>query len=160
MLSRPTIAALAAMTSLLAACGEGGNAAPAKTDQATAPLPAAITGSMRPGLYRVAQTGDVEIEDERCVTPEDVAAGRFVPPEDMQEGWTASVNRASEGRIAVAARHPGGGRMTISGSYGPDSFFVEGELSMTVNGEPHRIRTTQRGTLLSTSCEGEFAVDS
>lgn len=114
---------------------------------------------MRPGLYRVVQTGDVEIEEERCITPDDVAAGRFAPPDSMSEGWSVASNRASAGRIEVSARHPDGARMTITGSYGLDSFIAEGELHIMVNGERHHIRTTQRGTLISSHCEEAFGGD-
>ncbi len=111
-----------ALALVLAGCGEGGDAAaPGGGAQAALPT-AAMTGSMRPGLYRVVQTGDVEIEEERCVTAAQAASGRLPMSSSSDEGWTVHTNRAAAGRIAVSATHRGGGRMTLSGGYGADSF--------------------------------------
>lgn len=160
MLNRKTSLAFVALTALLTACGDSGDAAPSTNAQnAAAAISPAITGSMRPGLYRIVQTGDVEIEEERCFTSDDVASGRFAPPDSISDGWVISTNRASGGRIEVSARHPDGARMTITGNYQPDSFVAEAELNMVMNGAPHRIRTIQQGTLLSASCEDEFVAD-
>ena len=142
---------LAAMTCLVSACGQSEDAR--ATDRAPARQATGLaTASLRPGLYRVAQTGDVTIEDERCILATDVREGRFVAGALVPSGWTVDVDRMTGGRIALAARHPGGGRMVLSGTYQAEAFTVDGTLDMPVDGKPHRIKVVMKGHFQSPDC--------
>ncbi|PZU51050.1 MAG: hypothetical protein DI568_00105 [Sphingomonas sp.] len=110
---------------------------------------------LRPGLYRTVQTGDVEIEETRCIDAATIAAGRFLPTDALERGWVVGNNRLAGGRINVSARHPGGGRLQIDGSYRADSFTVDGTLELPIEGELHRVRTQQRGQYLSHDCTND-----
>ncbi len=149
---------------LLAACGTepAGGAAEAAPQQAragangnenaSANISTQRAGVLSAGLYTVVQTGDVEIDEERCIQAGDIAAGRFVGPGAIGEGWTVGTNRMSGGKIDLAASHASGGRMTISGTYGKDAFTVDAKLEMKVNGKPHVVNTRQRGVFASPNC--------
>ena len=155
MLTPPMKRLLAVTASLsLAACDQSGEVdAPREDPQANG---ATTGGPLRVGLYRVVQSGDVEIEEERCIDSATVAAGRFVLPSQMGTGWNIEANRMSGGKIVVAAQHPSGSRLTIDGSYGTDSFQTEGTFEMKLNGEAHVIRTAQHGQFASAVCpDGE-----
>ena len=154
MLMRPSVALIGAAALLLAACG--GKA----TDEADAPASGASSdggatanaGSFRPGLYTVVQTGDVEIEEERCFLAADVAAGRFGTPGSLSDGWIIDTNRMAGGAIKVVASHPTGSRLNIGGTFERESFEVDGLLEIELNGEIHVVRTKQRGTFASSTC--------
>ena len=148
MLMRAKTALLVAL--FLAACGQSGETGATKGG-ATSIAPVS-SGPLRAGLYRVVQTGDVEIEQEHCIDAAAVAAGRFVLPGEMEEGWKVETNRMSDGKIEVAAHHISGSRMNIQGTFAEDSFSTEGTLEMKVNGETHVVRTGQRGQFVSTTC--------
>lgn len=107
---------------------------------------------LRAGLYQVVQTGDVDIEEERCFRAEDVAAGRFAMAKSAGDGWTVETNRMSAGTIEVAARHPSGSRLTIGGRFERESFAVDGVLELKLNGETHIVRTRQQGKFVSPTC--------
>ena len=107
---------------------------------------------MRAGLYRVVQSGDVDMKEERCFKAEDVAADRFAMSESIGDGWTVDSNRMSGGTIEVMARHPSGSRLAIDGSFERESFAINGTLEMKLNGETHVIRTRQQGEFVSSTC--------
>lgn len=155
MLTPPMKRVLAVTAALsLTACGQSGEAD--ATKEVTQSGGAAVGGPLRVGLYRIVQSGDVEIEEERCIDSATVTAGRFVLPSQMGTGWDVEANRMSGGKIVVAARHPSGSRLTIDGSYGTDSFQTEGTFEMKLNGEAHVIRTAQHGKRASPDCpDGE-----
>ena len=140
---------------LATACGESGDARAAGAPAGVAMAATAGGAMLRPGLYHVVQTGDVEIEEERCLKAADLAAGRFVPADEIQPGWVVDANRLSAGTIDVAARHPkGSGRMRMAGRYTADSFTVDATLEMPIEGEPHSVRTSAQGTFLAALCQG------
>lgn len=137
----------------LGACGQPGGTEEAKPGaQPAGPVGSA---SLRPGLYHVAQTGDVEIDQEMCIEAAAVAAGRFVAPGEMEDGWEIETNRMSGGKIEVAAHHPSGSRLKIQGTFREDSFSTEGMIEMKLNGETHIVRTGQRGQFASPTCPDE-----
>lgn len=154
--------AMVAPVSLIAACGEGDGARAAERppERSEVALAAnARSASLRPGLYRVIQTGDVELEDERCILASDVAAGRFAAGELVPSGWTVETNRMSGGTIALAARHPVGGRIALSGSYQVETFRISGTLDLPVKGEQHHVRVTAQGDFQSPDCDDAEDVD-
>lgn len=140
---------------LMAGCSSGtGDGA---TAQATGSTLSASGEPLRAGLYRVVQTGDVDIEDERCFKAVDVAAGRFAVPGSADDGWVIDTNRMSGGTIEVAARHPSGSRLNFEGTFQKEAFEVEGTMEMKLNGETHVIRTRQVGAFASPTCPDETA---
>lgn len=152
--------ALLAGTGLVSACGEAGDApaSAAAPPAALSPVAAsAVSGAapLRPGLYRTVQTGDVEIEETRCVDAATIAAGRFLPAGSLEPSWMVDRDRLAGGRIEVAARHPGGGRLQLAGRYDADSFVVDGTLELPVEGGMHRVRTQQTGRYLSPDCDSD-----
>lgn len=151
MLKR-SIVLLAGGALLLAGCGSNGGSAP---DGGSAAAQASLGASgepLRAGLYHIVQTGDVDIEEERCLKARDVEAGRFVVPGMTGDGWTFDTNRMSGGMIEVAARHPSGGKLNIDGTFEKESFAVDGTVELKLNGETHVVRTRQRGAFASPTC--------
>lgn len=149
MLNRSTALLIGGCALALAACSsEKGGA----ENVAQSALPGAGGESLRAGLYQVVQTGDVEIEEERCFKAEDVAAARFAVPGSAGDGWTVDTNRMSGGTIEVAARHPSGSRLNLGGIFGREFFTIDGTLEMKLNGETHVVRTQQRGRFASPTC--------
>lgn len=151
MLTPPKILFAAGGLVLLAACGakaEGG----AGDGAAQAASLSANGEPLRAGLYKVVQTGDVAIKEERCFTADAVGAGRFIVPGVAEDGWTIDANRMSGGTIEVAAHHGSGSRLAIDGTFERESFVVVGALEMKMNGETHVVRTQQRGTFAAPTC--------
>ena len=160
MLMRSTMLLVVSSALLLAACGSEDSGA-ATTDGTTAAAASPtrlglISEPLRAGLYNITQDGDVEIEEERCFTAENIAAGRFGVPNMAGEGWTLDTNRMSGGTIEVAARHPSGSRLTITGTYEKEAFVTDGTLEMKLNGETHIVRTQQRGRFASSTCPDDM----
>ncbi|HZG34158.1 MAG TPA: hypothetical protein VEZ59_12840 [Sphingopyxis sp.] len=122
--------------------------------------PAARSESLRAGLYKVTEVGDVDVEDERCFTAEDIATGRFAAPGSSEEGWTIEANRMSDGTIEVTAHHPTGSRLNIDGTFERESFAVDGTLEVKLNGETHIVRTKQRGRFASPDCPIDAEISS
>lgn len=152
MLMRSMMLLIACSALLLAACGSDDSGA-ATTDGGASPMRTDVSSELlRAGLYQVVQTGDVDIEEERCFNAEEIAAGRFGVPDMAGDGWTLDTNRMSRGTIEVAAWHPSGSRLTISGTYGREAFMTKGTLEVKLNGETHIIRTQQRGRFTSSDC--------
>lgn len=85
---------------LLGACGGqgGGNAAAGAEQRGAGPV-----GMLRPGLYKIVQTGDGAGESTRCITNEIIADSQYMAPKDLQPGWKLVRNRASGGTIDVEA---------------------------------------------------------
>lgn len=152
MLMRPSILLLGGAALLLSACGGAPSEETATGDASPAVQVAAKSGPFRAGLYNVVQTGDVEIEEERCFHAADIAAGRFGAPASAGDGWTLDSNRMSDGVIKVSASHPNGSRLNIGGTFEPESFEVAGLFEMKLNGETHVVRTKQRGVFASPTC--------
>ncbi|HWK41776.1 MAG TPA: hypothetical protein VNR60_07575 [Croceibacterium sp.] len=150
MLRHRTFASLA-VVGLLAACGDGG----AATATAATPTTVASFDLPVPGLYSVVQTGDAAGEDERCLNAEDIQAGRFAPSDSVPDEWTVETNRMSGGTIEVVARHPSGGRLSMIGGYGRESFVVDASIDLTVNGEKISHRSGLKGTFISPDCAEE-----
>lgn len=108
---------------------------------------------LEPGLYSVTDTSDPEAEgEERCFTPEHIAAGQFAIIGPKEEGWTFDTNRMSDGTIEVVGSHPSGSTMEIKGTYGKDSFTTDGVLEMKRNGGTHTLRSQEVGRFISPTC--------
>ena len=152
MLMRSTMLLVVSSALFLAACGSEDSGAATTAGGASPTDIGATSEPLRAGLYQVAQTGDVESEEERCFNAEDIAAGRFGVPSMAGDGWILEANRMSQGTIEVSARHPSGSHLTISGTYEKEAFVTEGTLEMKLNGETHIIRTQQRGRFASSTC--------
>lgn len=144
-------ALFAAAALSLSACGQAADEAD-ETKSGTRSAGPVSSISLRPGLYHVAQTGDVEIDQEMCIEAAAVAAGSFVAPGEMEDGWEIETNRMSGGKIEVAAHHPSGSRLKIEGTFRDESFSTEGVIEMKLNGETHVVRTGQRGRFASPAC--------
>ena len=156
MLMRSTMLLVVSSALFLAACGSEDSGA-ATAASGTSPIRIGATSEpLRAGLYQVAQTGDVESEEERCFTAENISAGRFGVPNMAGDGWTFDTNRMSGGMIEVAARHPSGSQLTITGTYEKEAFVTDGTLEMKLNGETHIIRTQQRGRFASSTCPDDL----
>lgn len=156
MLMRSTILLVASSALLLAACGSE-NSGAATTDGGTTPMGIELSGEpLRAGLYLVTENGDAEAEDERCFSEADIAAGRFGMPNMVGDGWILDTNRMSGGTIEVAARHPSGSQLSITGTYKKEAFETDGSLEMKLNGETHIIRTQQRGRFVSSNCTDDM----
>lgn len=152
MLKRSMVLLTGGATLFLGACSAG-PAPEAKESAATQKTSSGANGEpLRAGLYHVVQTGDVDIEEERCFPASDVAAGRFPVAGSTGEGWTIDTNRMSGGTIEVAARHPSGGRLNIDGTFEKEAFVVDGTIELKLNGETHVVRTRQRGEFASPTC--------
>ena len=103
MLKRSMVLLTGGATLFLGACSAG-PAPEANESAATQKTSSGANGEpLRAGLYHVVQTGDVDIEEERCFPASDVAAGRFPVAGSTGEGWTIDTNRMSGGTIEVAA---------------------------------------------------------
>jgi len=147
MLKRTVALGLCGAMLSLAACGsfsgdsEGGPATGVGSEQ------------LQPGLYLATDTSDPEAEgEERCFTPEHIAAGQFAIIGPKEEGWTFATNRMSGGTIEVVGSHPSGSTMKIEGAYGKDSFTTDGVLEMKANGETHVLRSREQGRFISPTC--------
>jgi hypothetical protein len=149
MLIRGTMLAGSALL-MLSACSANDAGAAADATQS-----ASLSGSGEPiqaGLYHVVQTGDVEIDEERCILADNVAAGRFAAADSFESGWIVDRNRLSAGTIDVAAHHPSGSKLAIAGTFEKDSFDAKGTIELKLNGETHVVNTRQRGTFVSPTC--------
>lgn len=153
MLKR-SVVLLAGSAWVLAGCGQNAGAVPDDSGTIKKASLGASGEPLRPGLYHIVQTGDVDIEEERCLKSSDVEAGRFVVPGMTGDGWTFHTNRMSGGTIEVAAHHPSGGKLNIDGTFEKESFTVEGTVELKLNGETHVVRTQQRGAFASPTCPG------
>jgi len=159
MLMRTKLSLVASSALLFSACAQGEAPREAADEGQTLTRPVSALaggGSLRPGLYHVVQTGDVEIEEERCIEADNVAAGRFLADEDMGHGWAVERNSLANGKIEVIARHPTGSRAHLQGSFGKDSYVVNARMEMKVNGETHLIRTVQNGRFAAPTCAESY----
>ncbi|MBN8813576.1 MULTISPECIES: DUF3617 family protein [unclassified Sphingomonas] len=142
---------------LLGGCGQE-DAASANAGAGSTAQPAlqGFSGSLRPGLYKIVQTGDADEETERCITAETLAKGGYVAAKDVQPGWTVVRNRASGGVIDFEAHGPAKGRMSFKGSYTAAGFTLDAVLGFEHKGQPMTLENHQVGTFLSADC-GEVA---
>ncbi len=138
---------------LLGACGGQGSAGTnAAAGAGAEPRGQAAAGSLRPGLYRIVQTGDGGGEEQRCITHEIIAAGQYMAPKDLQPGWTVVRNRASGGTVDFEAAGPAKGRMVLTGSYTATSFTVDGVMTFDHEGETMTMKNRETGTFVSADC--------
>ncbi|MDH4743623.1 DUF3617 domain-containing protein [Sphingomonas sp. CBMAI 2297] len=146
------------LPSLLGGCGQepAANASANAVAGAAQPALQGFGGSLRPGLYKIVQTGDAEEESERCITAETLAKGGYVAAKDVQPGWTVVRNRASGGVIDFEAKGPAKGLMSFKGSYTAAGFTLDAVLSFEHNGQPMTLKNRQVGTFQSADC-GEAA---
>ena len=115
-----------------------------------------FSGPLRPGLYKIVQTGDADEETERCLTADTLAKGGYVSARDVQPGWTVIRNRASGGVIDFEASGPAKGKMSFKGRYTATGFTLDAVLSFEHKGQPMTLNNHQVGTFQSADC-GEVA---
>ncbi|HWU94376.1 MAG TPA: DUF3617 family protein, partial [Sphingomonas sp.] len=125
----------------------GSNAAAGAAQRGDGPV-----GMLRPGLYKIVETGDGAGESERCITSEIIAASQYMEPKDLQPGWKMVRNRASGGTIDFEAVGPAKGRMVFTGSYAATRFTVDAVMTFDHEGQTMTLRNRETGTFLSADC--------
>lgn len=139
------------LTLLIAGCNKSD--APANAASAEDAAVAAGFGSkLEPGLYEVAQTGDVEITMKECFTAEQLARGQFVTEDDLQKGWRFVRNTMSGGRFDVEATGPANARMVNIGTYGQTSYQGESSMTFDNDGEKQAINIAFKAKRIASSC--------
>jgi hypothetical protein len=154
---KTTMLSLILPTLLLAACGgtdnagNGGEAAANGSETASA---SGFAGEVRAGQWTVTSTGDMQGEDDVCITAIQVQKGSFFGdnPEGMDQ-CTVVRDRMAGGTIDAeaqcgAGKHP----LSFKGSYTADSFDVESTLEIPVGSERKTIRSRRVGKYVSENC--------
>jgi len=153
---RPAPLAPLLLTVLIAGCGTGGTGGAPANGSAGADKAGAeslLAGGLKPGLYEVVQTGDVEITEKECLSAEQLAKGQLAPEESLQKGWRFVRNSMSGGRFDVEATGPSNARMVAAGTYGQTSYQGEWSMTFDQNGEKQAINFTAKAKRIADSCE-------
>jgi len=162
-----SIAALCAVL-LLAGCGEQGGTAGGSALASGAGKPSSgsldiqpvmFAGPLRPGLYRLVQTGDVADETTRCITAAQIGRKSYIEPGDLQEGWRVVSDSMTRGRIDVEAAGPDGAKMVFDGNYAVDRFTIDAVMTFQLDGKSQRLTNRLVGTYASADCGGDSAAD-
>lgn len=137
---------------MLAACGGQGGGSNAAADAGAKAGGGGLVGSIRPGLYKIVETGDGAGESERCITNEMLSASQYMNPKDMEPGWKLVRNRASGGTVDFEAVGPANGRMVFTGSYTATSFTVDAVMTFDHEGKVMTMKNHETGTFVSADC--------
>lgn len=156
---RPAPMAPLVLALLVGACGW----AKAPTNESgvseTTATTASFGGKLLPGLYKVVQTGDVAMEDEECLTPEQIAKDEIAPSDSLQEGWRFVRNRMSGGRYEMEAAGPANARIVSNGTYDATSYTGDFAMHFTQDGKPQTIKIGVKATRIADSCKKDAGGD-
>lgn len=156
MLNR--FACLCVSALFVAGCGGGGgaeNGNAAGNGAAAGPgAQATFSGTLRPGRWEVASTGDVDGTEDLCITAEQVQRNSFVGNALADQPQCSVVrDRMAGGAIDVeiacgAGRHP----MRMRGTYTAESFAIDSSLEMPVGEGTETIRSQRAGRWTADQC--------
>ncbi|MDQ8757295.1 DUF3617 family protein [Sphingosinicella sp. LHD-64] len=150
------LACLGLAALLVAGCGGGdvdGNAT-GNAGATGAGAQATFSGTLRPGRWAVAATGDVDGTEDLCITAEQVQRASFIGDALAEEPRCSVVrDRMAGGTIDVEVacgegRHP----MRMRGTYTAERFTIDSALEMPVGQGTETIRSQRTGRWVADRC--------